>query len=235
VLTRKKAGLHPSPERMEQIREAYKEYTDPEIAAEERATQEDLAIKYHIPQPTLSYWFDKFDREGTMPEPQTLYPTVKNERPPTFEEWKEHRGPERGSQVASRATMKHAIKNISEKAKSRAEQAYIIGDLVTTRYFDLVNLALAKGMKLEDLISDVFNWYERKEEIEKEVSDLKITLKNLTPLTEPNWRFQQKSNVLLNFANQLVNAKIYGARINVREATRAFQTELQKIDEMEMM
>jgi len=233
-LTRKKAGQHPSPERMEKIREAYKEYTDTSLPPEERPTQEDLAQKYGIPQPTISYWFEKFDREGDMPEePQTLFPR-ESERPPTFEEWKERRGSDRGSQVASRATMKHAIQNIGEKAKTTAEQAYIIGDLVTTRYFDLVTMALAKGMKLEDFIVDVFNWYERREEIEKELSELKTILTTLKPLTDPNWRFQQKTNALLNFANQLVNAKIYGARINVREATRAFQNELEKIDKMEM-
>jgi len=232
---KKKAGPQPSPERMEKIRQAYKEYTDPNIPFEERPTQDDLAAKYKLPQSTISYYFDKFDREGDAPEePQTLYPSAKDERPPTFEEWKERRGPERGSQVASRATMKHAIKNISEKAKTTAEQAYIIGDLVTTRYFDLVNIALAKGMKLEDFINDVFNFYERREELEQELSTLRTSLTTLKPLADPNWRFQQKTNALLNFASQLVNAKVYGARINVKECVRGFQAELDKIDEMTM-
>ena len=238
MLTRAKAGHQPSPERMQKIREAYKEYTNPEVPLEERPTQLDLAVKYKIPQATLSYYFAKFDREGDMPEePQTLFPSGSaiTERPPTFEEWKARRGPERGSLVAGRATMKNAIKNISEKAKTTAEQAYIIGDLVTTRYFDLVNLALAKGLKLEDFIADVFNFYERREEIEQELITLRTSLQTLKPLTEPNWRFQAKTNALLNFATQLVNAKTYGARINIREATRAFQKELDKLDQMEMV
>jgi len=214
---------------MKKIREAYKEYTDPAVPFEERPTQEDLAIKYEVPQATLSYWFDKFDREGDVPEePQTLFPT-KNDRPPTPEEPREHRGPDRGSQVATRATMKHAIKNIGEKAKTTAEQAYIIGDLVTTRYFDLVNLAIAKGMKLEDFIVDVFNWYERREEIEKELSETTAALQTLKPLAEPNWRWQQKQVALRDFASQLLEAKKFGARIDFRGAIRAYQTELEKL------
>jgi hypothetical protein len=217
---------------MEKIREAYKEYSNPDIPMEERPTQDELATKYHIPQPTLSYWFDKFDLEGEVgpKDPKTLFP--RDERPPTFEKWQEQRsGADRGTQIVKRTTMKHAISNLAEKAKTTAEQAYIIGDLITTRYFDLINLAIAKGMKLEDFINDVFNFYERREEIETELSQLRTSLQTLIPLAEPNWRFQRKTEALLNFARQCLNAKIYGARINVKETTRALQTELDKIDE----
>ena len=77
-MTRAKAGHQPSPERMQKIREAYKEYTNPEVPLEERPTQLDLAVKYKIPQATLSYYFAKFDREGDGSkkfELQAKYPT----------------------------------------------------------------------------------------------------------------------------------------------------------------
>jgi hypothetical protein len=133
--------------------------------------------------------------------------------------------------VAERRTTKEAIKSLSERSKAIFEQAINIGDLVVEKYGDLVKIALESGVKLEDFISDVFNWYERKEELERQLHDQKLRITELEELTLPNYIFKRKSQIILEFANTCVALNKSGARIPVKQAARALQNDLDRIDE----
>lgn len=220
---RKRRGSHPSPEKMAKIRQAYAEYINPDLTPEERPTQENLEVKYGIPQATLQVWFKKFDTEGVKPQDaQPLYPEDRRQ-PPT--------GQDRATLVTSRTTMKETVTNLSNRAKKTLEEAYVIGDLVVTRYSDLVSIAVAKGMKLEDFIIDVFNFYEGREEMERRIHDFLIEIAELRELTEPNYVFKRKSQCILDFAKECLSVVKSGARVNPRQAARALQHDLDKIDE----
>lgn len=223
-MSRRKPGGHPSPERMEKLRAAYKEYTDPEIPEGERLTEEELETKYGIPQSTLDYWFKKFEAEGTV-DPDAIQTIREQSEVPGG------KGKDRMTLVTDRSVMTEALKKIRERSKADTEKVYVIGALVVERYQDLINIALNRGMKLEDFMVEVFNWYERKEEVEQEVSAKNARISELEELTEPNYRFKRKSQILIEFAQQITTQKQLGMRVNPRDAARALQHDLDKIDE----
>jgi len=226
---RQRAGLHPSSEQMEKLKKAYARYSNPNVPPDERPTQQGLSHEYDIPQATLSYWFRKFEQEGTV-EPEnmaTLSPKEKGRLPGE----RAQKGKDRAEIVTERTTTREAIKSLSDRSKSTYAQAIAIGDLVTDKYGDLIKIAIAKGMKLEDFVTDVFNYYERREEIERQIHEQEVELAELRDLTDPNYRFKRKSQCILDFAKECLNVVKSGAHINPKQAARALQNDLNKIDE----
>ena len=230
----KRAGNRLSKERMAQVKQAWLEYTNPDLPPEERPTQLELGHKYGLPQTTISYWFGRFRAEQSGYSPE--FPTTdmaadeltKDERPLPFKEWRRQRKTY-SELLSTRQVAREAISHISDRARKSAEQAIIIGDIITNRYGDLIKIAVAQGIKIEDFITEVFNWYERKTQLEQYLKDLETKLADLQQLTEPNFVFRHKANILFNFARQCLTARLYGLKINPRKAVRALQIELDKI------
>lgn len=225
-----------SQKRMKKLREAYAKYTDPKINPEERPTQLQLAEEYGEPQSTISYWFTRFKEEDegytnqTTPEITPEQVLEESEQP---SERKGHKGPM--DRTALRKTAGAAMSHISDRATKAAEQAIIIGDIIMSQYGDLVKIAFAKGLPVEELIKDVFNFYEQKTQLTRYTEELEKQLAALMELTEPNWRYKHKTSLLYRFARDVLLAKQYGVKVNPKKAVRALQIELEKIDQQEVM
>lgn len=219
--SRKKAGNRPTPEEMEKMMEAYERYSDPNVPPDQRPTQQQLSEEIGVPQTTLSYWFRDFEQRGMMgPEaPQTLSPT----RP--------GKEKDRALAVTERTTTKQAIKTLSERSKTLYEKAINIGALVVDKYGDLVEIGLESGMKLEDFVAEVFNWFERKTEVEQQLHQQETEIIELRELTASNYIFKRKSQCILDFSKECLGVVKSGARINPRQAARALQNDLDKISQ----
>lgn len=222
---------------MKKLREAYAKYTDPKVPPEERPTQIQLAEEYGEPQSTISYWFNKFDEEDQGYENQTT-PEITAEQvledsSESGKERKGHKGPL--DRAALRKTTSVAMGHITDRTVKAAEQAIIIGDIIMSQYGDLIKIAFAKGLPIEELVKDVFNFYEQKTQLTRYVSELEGQLVALMELTEPNWRYKYKTSLLYRFARDVLLAKQYGVKVNPKKAVRALQIELEKIDQQEVM
>ena len=220
---RKKPGGHPSDEEMQTIKEAYARYTDPNVPQEERPTQEDLEKTYGIPQATLSYWFHKFDVEGTEGASEV-------EKPPG-DRRSTKPGRDNIALTSQRTTTKEAIKGIGELSRENYAKAINIGFEAVNNYGDLVELALRKGITIKDFIAEVFSCYEGREERDRYIHDLEIDNAGLRELTEPNYIFKRKSQCILDFAKECASLNKAGAHINIKQAARALQHDLDRIDE----
>jgi len=226
-VVREKSGHHPSPEQMQKLKEAYYKYTDPNIPQEERPTQEDLEKEYGISQAILSYWFNKFDQEGTETE-EVLGKGASEKRtdrrtPPP--------GRDRFSIASQKVTAAEAIKSIGDLSREAYAKAINIGFQIVKNYGDLVDVALAKGAKIEDFVAEVFNCYEAKEQRERYTHDLELENLELRELTEQNYTFKRKSQCILDFAKECASLNKAGARINIKAAARALQQDLDRIDQ----
>lgn len=220
---RKKAGSYPSPDQMEKMMELYERYSDATVPEDKRPTQQQLSDESGIAQTTLGFWFRKFAAQETGDEEDDARAFSKG-------------GPrgklkDRAQIVAERRTTREAIKSIGKRSASDYEQAINIGDLVVGKYGDLVKISLATGAKLEDFVADVFNWYESREEMLRQLHELQTELAELRELTDPNYRFKRKSQVILDFAMTCAQLNKTGGHINVRQAARALQNDLDKIDQ----
>jgi hypothetical protein len=192
------------------------------VPEDQRPTQEQLSEESGIPQPTLSYWFDKFEKQGI----ETL-----DESTPASGAGK---GAGRGEAVEKESlkrTTREAVKGLSEMAKNLYEQAINIGNYVVDKYGDLVKIALASGVKLEDFISEVFNWYEEKEEVGQRLRAQAEEIMELRELTQPNYIFKRKSQCILDFAKMCAELNKTGGHIPVKQAARALQHDLDRIEE----
>jgi hypothetical protein len=125
---------------------------------------------------------------------------------------------------------KDTEKSIRARTTASYEQALNIGDLVVDKYGDLVKISLESGTKLEDFIIDVFNWYERRPDYERQTHALEMRITELLELTAPNYIFKRKSQCILDFARYCADLRRTGAHINVKQAARALQTDLDRID-----
>ncbi len=212
---------------MKKLREAYLQYTDPTVPPEERPTQVMLAHELGLPQTTISYWFDKFTQEeGGSPEFTSEESAEEMAQP-----GKKRKGHKTlGEKTALRKTASAAIAHISDRSIKGAEQAIIIGDIIMNDYSDLIKIAAAKGMSIDDFLQEVFTFYERKAQLTQYVTGLEAHLAELQELTDPNWRFKRKSSLLYRFARYLLAARVYGVKVNTKKAVRALQIELEKID-----
>jgi hypothetical protein len=206
---------------MELYVKLYERYSDPNVAEDQRPTQAELAAESGVPQTVLSFWFRRFEEESTEPKNMhTLTPRGRGGKP----------GKDRLSVQSNRTTAKEALKSISERTKSTYEQVLSIGDLVIDKYGDLVKIALESGVKLEDFMADVFNWYEQREEEQKRLRDMEHDLAELRELTLPNYIFKRKSQCILEFANTCAALNKSGAHIPIKQAARALQNDLDRID-----
>ncbi len=233
-MPQKKLGARVPKERLRKFREAYIRYIDPNVIPEERPTQVELAHELEVPQRTLSYWFTRFaQEEGGSPEfagGEDIDETAQGGAE------KGRRGHKTQRQkVAVRKTAGAAIQHLADRSTKTAEQAIIIGDIVMSGYGDLIKISVAKGMNLENFIKEVFNFYEQKAQLTQYITNLEGQLTALQALSDPNWRYQQKSNLLYKFARDLLQSKALGIKVNPKKAIRAFQIELEKIDTQEMV
>lgn len=210
---------------MKKLREAYLRYSDPNVLPNDRPTQVEISKETGIAQSTISYWFERFKTEEAGYSPDAAEGTGKK--------GSQYEGRKRD--VSFREVAKTALAFRADKSRKDAEQVIIIGDTVMRGYSDLITIAIRKGMNIEDFIKEVFNFYEQKPQLTQYTTDLEAKITELEELTDPNWRYKQKSMLLYKFARDLLMANAYGAKINPKEAVRALQIELEKIDKQEMV
>jgi hypothetical protein len=224
LLVHKQAGSAISAERKAKIKAAYAKYTDPNVLPADRPTQTEISRDIGEAQSTVSYWFNRFKQEesgGMSPE---LNPGFDSKKGTAKSEGRQ-------LTISYKEVAKAAMGYTSERAQREAQQVIIIGDTIMRLFSDLVKIALAKGVTLEEFIKEVFAFFERKTQLTAYVDMLETQLTELKELTEPNWRYKHKSAILLNFSRELLAAKTAGAKINPKKAVRALQIELDKIDE----
>jgi hypothetical protein len=218
----KKGGHQPTPEQMEKLIELYEKYNDQNVPEDQRPTQQQLAEESGISQTVISYWFRKFDEQERMgPEaPGTLEPV----RPGRKEQ-------DRALTRTEKTTTGRALKDLSSRAASIYEQAISIGNLVVDKYDDLVKIALENGVKLEDFMADVFNWYEAREETLQRIHRMELELNEFRELSAANYIFKHKSQCIVDFAKTIAELNASGGHINMKQAARALQNDLERIEQ----
>jgi hypothetical protein len=220
---------------MEKMLQLWEEYNDPNVPPDQHPSQRTLSQESGIPQTVLSYWFTEFDKREKQEKERQEKAAAEEKEPkmPVAEESQPRETRQRKSRLitASEGQLaKDTQKNIRARTTATFEQAMHIGDLVVDKYGDLVKIALESGTKLDDFITDVFNWYERKIEYERGTRALEMQLAELRELTAPNYIFKRKSQCILDFARYLAELKKTGAHMDVKQAARALQTDLDRID-----
>ena len=195
-----------------------------------------LSEKYNISQSTLGRLFKRIEQYvGAYGEPdlddtdfiefvQKGYPSKDTK-------------PEKVDIEMSKVIVRAVTDEAKDVAAEKMGQILAIGRTVVMNYFDLVQVAVRKGMTLEDFIKDVFDWYEQREmvkayveELETENAMLRAELDNLAVMCRDNFKFMVKVKAAQDFAFRLAYLRALGLPVNVREATRAFWFIMEQID-----
>lgn len=170
-------------------------------------TVEVLSKDYNIPEKTLYYNFKKF-------------------------------GISRKDDAEKRSSMMKEIGqavqlNMSTQAQKLAQISVGIGGRISNKYLPLVDALMDDGQTLEQIADILVDWFESKPVTEQKIKDLEETvnglvqqIQNLEELTAPNYRYQLRVKILDKYAKDIMRARAYGVKINLKPTLQAMNTDL---------
>lgn len=138
---------------------------------------------------------------------------------------------------SSKTIINIANKRLAQEAENRGTRAWAIGAEVVRGYWDLAELAASKGIKIEEFVKDVFNWYERKTTIEDSLASLEFENRNLQAeaeelkrVADPNFRMALKTEALHKVLKEVLILRAKGVRIPVRAVSQNLEKYLNQVE-----
>ena len=125
----------------------------------------------------------------------------------------------------------------SNEAEKTATIAISIGAVIARRYLGFLDYEISHGKTPEFIAEEVMQWYEMKHSTRAENAELKTKIEKLNKelsaaynMNLPNFKYWLRTRILERYANQLLQARMRGARISASSLINAMQTDLLKLE-----
>ena len=127
-----------------------------------------------------------------------------------------------------------ALSNETEKI---AAIAFNVGAAIAKRHLDVIDYEMSHGSTPEFIADEVMQWYEKKYSTLAENAELKTKIeqkdKELSAayaMNLPNFKYWLRTRILERYANQVLQARMRGARISASSLINAMQTDLLRLE-----
>jgi hypothetical protein len=127
-----------------------------------------------------------------------------------------------------------ALSNETEKI---AAIAFNVGAAIAKRHLDIIDYEMSHGSTPEFIADEVMQWYEKKYSTLAENAELKTKIeqkdKELSAayaMNLPNFKYWLRTRILERYANQVLQARMRGARISASSLINAMQTDLLRLE-----
>jgi len=134
--------------------------------------------------------------------------------------------------------LKTEAEELAAEASKIATIAIGIGSPIARRYTPLIDSMMNEGKPFERIAEEIMTWFETKVSTNMEIDKLKAQVKSLEDelaraygMLAPNFKYLLKARLLERFALQVLKYRAAGIRIPMKAVMRAYQNDLNAIEE----
>jgi len=134
--------------------------------------------------------------------------------------------------------VKAEAEELATEATKIATIAIGLGSPIARRYTPLIDSMLGEGKPFDAIAEEIMMWFEQKTAKNAEIDNLKQQVQSLNDelakaygMVAPNFKFLLKAKMLERYALQVLRYRAAGLRIPVKAVVRAYQNDLEKIEE----